>query len=178
MNAPTIKLTWKVAEAPSGRFRSFHKRGWPSAVFNGTSTPAASIDCEDSYTPKFAASGSHRELTVRVADHSPPKSVEDAAWKWRTLKGRFATLDEAKAAATRVLNEHPEFHPREYPKLVLGQVVKVNGVAGVVTELQGHRVRVVDGEYTQDEIIGWITPPDHGFSFRPGRFVHISEVVA
>jgi hypothetical protein len=178
MNAP-IKLTWRVAEAPSGRFKSFHKRGWPSAAFFGTETPAATIDCEDSYTPKNAASGSHRELIVRVADHSPPKSADDSTWRWRTLKARFTTLAAALAAAAKALADHPEFHPRQYPNLVLGQVVKVGDKPAVVTDIKAHRVWVVEGVYSAEEIAKWITPPSDGsFHFRPGRAVHISEIGA
>jgi hypothetical protein len=107
------KLKWKMAEPPSGRFKSFHKRGWPSATMVGSDHPMVSIDCEDSYTPAIAKDGSHRELTVRIADWTKPTDSTQARWKWRTLKARFTSLEDAKAAAKKFLDTTPEFWPTE-----------------------------------------------------------------
>ena len=38
----TPKVKWKVASAPTGRYRSFERRGWPGADYEGD-IPAASI---------------------------------------------------------------------------------------------------------------------------------------
>jgi hypothetical protein len=107
--AQMIKLQWRVADAPTGRYRSFQKRGWPSADFKGTDRSAAHIYCDDSYVPANAKSGEHRELTVTIADYS----AHNDSFKWRTLKARFKTLDEAKAAAVAALEKHPDFIPQE-----------------------------------------------------------------
>lgn len=103
-----VKVKWQVSEAPTGRYRSFFKRSWPTARFKDTDRPALMIECEDSYYPANAKTGQHKELSVMVADYS----VENEAFKWRRLKARFATLDEAKQAGERFLNAHPEFLPK------------------------------------------------------------------
>jgi hypothetical protein len=106
-----IKLKWKMADAPSGRFKSFHKRGWPSATKAGTDIPMASIECEQSYTPAIAKDGTHGPLTVRIADWTPPTDKTKARWQWRTLKERFTSLEAAKAAALATLLKNPGFWP-------------------------------------------------------------------
>lgn len=106
-----IKLKWKMADAPTGRFKSFHKRGWPSATKHGTDIPMASIECEDSYTADKAKSGEHAELIVRIADWTPPTDKTKARWQWRTLKARFTSLEAAKAAALETLIKNPSFWP-------------------------------------------------------------------
>ena len=39
-----MKLIWKVAEAPTGRFRSFDKRGWPSATYETKDGSCCSVN--------------------------------------------------------------------------------------------------------------------------------------
>lgn len=63
------KVIWKVAEAPTGMYRSFERRGWPVAHYADGSV-AACISCEDDYCPRDVREGKHAPLTVRVADHS------------------------------------------------------------------------------------------------------------
>lgn len=104
-----VQVKWKVAEAPTGRYRSFEKRGWPSASFKSNDRPAIAIYCADSYTPANVKEGRHAELMVNIADYS----VEGQGFKWRTLKARFKTLDEAKAAGIRALEAHPDFLPKD-----------------------------------------------------------------
>jgi hypothetical protein len=104
-----VQVKWKVAEAPTGRYRSFEKRGWPSASFKGTDRSAIAIYCDDSYTPQRARDGMHGELMVCIADYS----VEGPGFKWRTLKARFKTLDEAKAAGINALDKHSSFLPKD-----------------------------------------------------------------
>ncbi len=106
-----LKLKWKMAEPPSGRFKSFHKRGWPTATKHGTDIPMVSIECEDSYTPDRAKTGEHAELIVRIADWTKPTDPTQARWRWRTLKARFTSLEDAKAAAKKFLDITPEFWP-------------------------------------------------------------------
>jgi hypothetical protein len=103
-----VKIKWQVAEAPTGRYRSFYKRGWPTARYKDTDRPALYIECEDSYVPANVKTGNHKELVVLVADYS----VEQGTFQWRRLKARFKTLDEAKAAGERFLNAHPEMQPK------------------------------------------------------------------
>lgn len=108
----TPKITWKVAEPPSGRFRSFHKRGWPSAGIGPNSQAAISIYCEDDYRPARVKTGEHAELKVTVAEWFT-REGNTPSFHWRTMKQRFATLDEAKKFATEWYLAHPNFWPPE-----------------------------------------------------------------
>jgi hypothetical protein len=109
-----MKFKWKVAPAPTGHYRSFESRSWPSAKYpNGQ--PALLIRCEtDEYVPSKVKNGDHGVLSVCIAQYYGKKDRNQlGTFAWRTLKARFATLDEAKAAGEKFLNGHPEYHPKE-----------------------------------------------------------------
>jgi len=108
---PAIKIVWRVGEAPTGRYRSFERRSWPTAEYAESQKSAASISCEDEYRPANVKTGNHKELIVRVADWSPPEPG-GAAFRWRTAKQRCKTLEEAKALALTILNANPQFSPQ------------------------------------------------------------------
>lgn len=95
------KITWRVSDKPTGRYRSFEKRGWPSASYEDGS-PAAHIYCDDAYEPSNVREGKYSPLTLMVADHSRK------SWKWRKAKRQFATLHEAQIALERILQKYPE----------------------------------------------------------------------
>jgi len=104
-------IKWKASEPPSGRFRSFSTRAWPSAEYaNGD--PAVSIYSTDEYRPADAKSGQHAPLTVMIADWglSPEEKAKRGAFVWRKMKGEFKTLAEAKAAAEKLLAANPQIH--------------------------------------------------------------------
>jgi hypothetical protein len=102
-----LKLKWRVGTIPTGRYRSFEKRAWPSADY-ADGRIAAHITCEHSYRPSMVRDGIHSPLTVRVADYSLPSNTTDnRGFTWVTLKGRFATLAEAKQAASTLLARFP-----------------------------------------------------------------------
>jgi hypothetical protein len=102
-----LKITWKVAEAPSGRFRSFQDRAWPSATYaDGQS--ALHITCVDDYRPKQVKLGQHAELSVNIAVYPETREAGKSAFEWKRLKAKFATLAEAKAGGENFLNAHPE----------------------------------------------------------------------
>lgn len=105
-----VKLKWTVAEAPSGRYRSFEKRAWPRAEYKHTDFVAAYIECEDPYRPADVKTGSHRELKVNIAQYSRHEDGRQL-FVWRSLKARFATLDDAKAAAEKFLETNLSFRP-------------------------------------------------------------------
>lgn len=96
--------TWKVDPAPTGKYRSFAHRGWPSADYAGDRI-AAKIYCEDDYEPQNARTGKHAALRLHVADYSV------TPWKWRKAKGEFKTIQEAKDALVKILLDHPELMP-------------------------------------------------------------------
>ena len=98
---------WKVNPEPTGRYRSFHKRSWPDAWWKVGERIAASIECPDDYVPRHAKSGNHAPLRVRVADYS-----QGSSFTWRTMRGEYATLADAKAALARLLELRPELEPK------------------------------------------------------------------
>jgi hypothetical protein len=62
------KVVWHVAPVPTGRYRSFERRGWPTANYGKHGLIAASISCDDEYYPSDVREGKHAPLTVRIAD--------------------------------------------------------------------------------------------------------------
>ena len=107
MTAAVVKHRWRVAPPPTGPYRSFDRRGWPSAEYPDGAI-CAHIVCEDEYRPERARTGKHRPLTLRVANHSV------RPWQWMRARGQFATLDEAKAALARILATAPSLAPPEH----------------------------------------------------------------
>ena len=98
------KLRWKNALKPRGKFSSFDSWAWPSAHYeNGK--PAAIIYCDDSFNLIKAKSGNHRPLKLCVVDYTV------TPWEWKTVKKRFNTLDEAKAAALPTIESNGFLHP-------------------------------------------------------------------
>lgn len=95
------KIKWRVQPAPTGRYRSFDRRGWPTAEYEDGSY-CASIYCEDEYVPARVKTGDHRPLTLMIRDRST-----DPQWKRVRASKQFTTLEEAKAALAKILVAHP-----------------------------------------------------------------------
>src|SRR5208282_5401322 len=71
--------------------------------------------------PANVKEGKHAPLNVQVADWNRNEEERKAkgAFGWRKLKGTFATLKEAQAAANKIIDEHPELHPQTmFPRTV------------------------------------------------------------
>lgn len=105
-------LKWRVDAPPVGRYRSFDRRGWPSADYpNGDI--AARIECADEYIPANVRAGTHAPLTVYVAAwrQDPEERKQKGAFGWRKLTQQFATLKEATDATNKIVAAHPELHP-------------------------------------------------------------------
>jgi len=95
-----MKLYWKVDPAPTGRFRSFEKRGWPTAYYDKDEDKiAAALYCDAEYVPSIVKSGELFNIQVRIADYS----IGGGGWEWRTMKTRCKSLDEAKKFVFYVL---------------------------------------------------------------------------
>lgn len=119
-----IKFKWKVAQAPTGPYRSFHRRSWPHAE-DLTGRMLVRIEClrdgqphgmspagglATSYTPDLSRADvlpDRLSLKVYLADYSAVPS-----FKWQRLKGDFTSLKDAKAAAINALAKHEEFWPK------------------------------------------------------------------
>lgn len=109
-------IKWKVTPVPTGRYRAFGKRDWPSAEYeNGD--PAATIRCEKKYVPADARSGNHPPLTLLVAKwYRKEERGDRAAFDWLKFRKKFATLKEAKKFAEEFLNHHNEYWPESLRK--------------------------------------------------------------
>lgn len=108
-------LKWKNGASPSGPYRSFQKRAWPSATDQQGNT-AAHLDCDASYNASLAEDSGQYDITVRVADWTndnngrpdPTKS----AFEWRRLTKTFKNVKDAKKAAEDILTKNPHFLKR------------------------------------------------------------------
>lgn len=101
-----VKIKWRISEKPTGPYRSFQKRHWPSAYYSNK-IPCASLDCSTQYSATSVKIGCHSEITVRVADHS------QKPWQLRTLKARAKTLAEAKQMVADFIKKYPHYIPEE-----------------------------------------------------------------
>ena len=100
-----MKVKWKVSESPSGPFRSFTQRAWPSAEVNGKA--AFTISCADEYVPALVKKGTHAELLLHVAVYD-----SEGKFKWQKFVKRFSTLTELKKFAQRYVNSREEEYSR------------------------------------------------------------------
>lgn len=106
-----MEIVWKVADTPTGKYRSFERRGWPTAYYGSTNgKPAAFLECEDAYTPACGREGGHAPIKVIVLHHNHPEAGK--SWKRFVLKERAATLSQAKQMATEFLQHHLDWHPK------------------------------------------------------------------
>lgn len=97
------KLKWKVSEAETGRYASFHKRAFPSAYWNDGS-PAAYMSCELSYQGAYLKSPdlpNGELITIRVTIPDGDK------WKWAVLKLKAKSVPEAKQIVKEFFENNP-----------------------------------------------------------------------
>lgn len=102
-----MKVKWIVAPKPTGRYRSFEKRGWPHAEYEDGQY-AGSIVCTDqtqNYVPSQVKTGNHPPLKVRVYDYSGPQRASVIT------KTEYKTLAEAKEVLAELLHKFPHFIP-------------------------------------------------------------------
>ncbi len=99
-----MKIKWKVEWPPTGRYRSFQARGWPSAE-DQDGEPLAAIYHRESYTAQLAKDAGPESITVNIADHSIHP------WKWRTLTKRFDNVSQAKQMVKLFFESRPELWP-------------------------------------------------------------------
>lgn len=102
-------LHWVIAAKETGRYGSFTDRQWPTAFYGKGGPFGAAIECKDAYTMGRATGQSvHAPLRVLIHNHATNKR--------HYLKQHFATLLEAKDAATRFLTQNPDWQPKGVAK--------------------------------------------------------------
>lgn len=94
------KLTWRVGEKPTGRYKSFQKRSWPSAEYPD-GKPAITLHQVDgdSYFPGLSEA---LTLEIRIADYW------ENGFRWMTLKRRVVGVKQAKLVAQEFVDKHYE----------------------------------------------------------------------
>jgi len=111
-----MKLKWTIAPAPTGQYRSFTERGWPTAEFPETDRPAAHIACADEYVPSKVKTADHAPLDVFIAKYATAQERKETgcgAFTWQKAKKQATTLAEAKKLAADLLEKFPHFWPEE-----------------------------------------------------------------
>jgi hypothetical protein len=88
------KIKWEVSPAPTGQYRSFHRRGWPVGQTEDGVTFL--IGCDDDYVPRNVKSGKHAPLKLKFRDDNVRGSTV------RVFKRKFATLAELKDFASNI----------------------------------------------------------------------------
>lgn len=113
-----IKLTWRVAPEPTGRYRSFERRAWPSAEYKNGAC-AAYMSHEESYEPSVHKNATDLVIKLHIAKWD---QKEDGRWgfKWRVLNKRASSIAEAKQIVEEFLNGqaknsavHPDYREEE-----------------------------------------------------------------
>jgi hypothetical protein len=108
-----MKLFWKVADKPTGRYRSFDSRAWPNAWWGKpeAGSIAALLSCTDEYVPALVREGKHAPITITVCHYNHPEAGNSS--KRFRLKKQAATLDEAKQMVQAFYDSHPDWLPKE-----------------------------------------------------------------
>lgn len=111
-----LKIVWRVEPAPTGRYRSFEKRSWPTAYYDKNKEYyAASIFCKTEYDPAKVKAGNHAPLFLKIADYSKPSNPETrSGWSIATPARGFNTLSELKKWFEDFIKAHPAIRPKKY----------------------------------------------------------------
>ena len=105
-----IKLKWKVMPQPTGPYKSFQPRGWPQAYYPDGNIAGTITNTEGQrYSPYMVRDNSHAPLKVIVYDYS--EGVQKR--KHYSSKNTFATVNDAKDALARIIDQNPHFVPKE-----------------------------------------------------------------
>ena len=107
----TKKVHWKISEAPTGRYKSFSKRGWPMGYADKDNNKVLfHIRSEDGYHPRKVKTGEHKPLSLLVAVRNKGEDKETkGSFTWRKVKSEFPTLKHAKEAAHKIYTECPHY---------------------------------------------------------------------
>jgi len=96
-----IKIKWEVSPAPTGLYRTFHRRNWPVGVINNKNRIL--LVCDDVYVPANAKSGNHSPITIKV------DVFKDGEMKLFRMIQTSPTLADAKDRAVKFFVANPHF---------------------------------------------------------------------
>lgn len=98
-----MRIKWRVGEKPTGPYRSFFFRSWPTGWVNGHLVFA--ILCEESYVPARALEGAHPPLQLRQYRRSiTPEEIAKHGSRYSVIyKTTFLDLEGAKSFAVERL---------------------------------------------------------------------------
>lgn len=101
-----MKIRWKVAEKPTGRYKSFQDRGWPTCE-DDKGNPIAMIRHinKASYTPHLAEHNDKPDLQLMIAY----RADQETSFTWKGLTGRFRTVKQCKQALTEFIKKYPHY---------------------------------------------------------------------
>ena len=104
-----VSLHWRISAAPTGKYRSFQTRAWPSADYaNGS--PAITLYSDSKEEKENLESAT---IMICAADWSMGRldKAKYGSFVWRTLTKRATGLKQAKEIAAQFLAAHPEYAP-------------------------------------------------------------------
>jgi len=96
-----INIKWEVSPAPTGPYRSFHRRSWPLGIVNGKNRVI--FLCEDDYVPASVKAGNHSPITIKV------DVFKDDEMKLVRMVQTSPTLADAKARAKKFFVTNPHY---------------------------------------------------------------------
>lgn len=97
-NKSPSKLKWRVGEKPTGRYKSFQKRSWPSAEYpDGKMAVMLYAANGEGYWPNLAETST---IEIRVADY------QGNGFCWMILKRQVVGVKQAKLVAQEFVDKH------------------------------------------------------------------------
>lgn len=91
-----MKIKWKVAPKPTGQYRSFEKRGWPSGFIDDKAAFSIVSPSREGYSQK-PLEPLHLYVAIWRLQLSGLPTFD-----WRKVKGEFSSVEEAKAKAAEL----------------------------------------------------------------------------
>ena len=105
-----MKIKWTVSPAPTGPYRSFQTRSWPSATVNNQTAFCIHSVSGRQYHAQAAITPVASDLRVHVAVWRKQKDNPDQearTFDWRVLKGSWDTLTEVQDYVKGFLERNP-----------------------------------------------------------------------
>lgn len=105
------KLKWRVSPKPTGRYKSFVNRAWPSATV-GDDHMAVQLDGKKDglHVSYRSAIAETTEITIRVACYQKPANRPmHGKFRWFTMRQTATGLKAAKRLAQEIVDKHPEW---------------------------------------------------------------------